>query len=409
MEAVPSPQRQTEGAFGDDRMNIALCYESVLPARGGCETYIGDLSRRLAQDGHEVHLYACRWDANALPASIQYHRLQVPNGPRFLRPWRFGHAVEAALAGANHDVTVGFDKTWGQDVLYPQGGLHVASAAHNRRKHRNRLLRTVASLAKWFDPAAWSFAKLERKQYLGTTHSTVVVNSEMVQSHFSKYYCIGSEQLRVVHSAIDPTRFESADRDSIRQHQRATWLVKPDDPVGLFIGTNYRLKGLAPLIRALAELPKELPLKIAVVGHNKVVAYELLARSLGVRDRLIFLGFRASPKDLYFAADFLVHPTFYDPCSLVVLEALACGLPIITTQYNGASELLVPLANSLIIDDPHNAKELAAALAKMARPSYRVTRTEYAIAGARDWTFEHHYAALVAIFEEVRTRKQQLR
>ena len=122
-------------------MNIALCYESVLPARGGAETYIGDLSRRLAQDGHQVHLYACRWDAAALPAAMHYHRLDVPKGMRFLRPWRFGRAVASALAGADHDVTVGFDKTWGQDVLYPQGGLHVASADHHRRKHRSALQR----------------------------------------------------------------------------------------------------------------------------------------------------------------------------------------------------------------------------------------------------------------------------
>jgi glycosyltransferase involved in cell wall biosynthesis len=102
-------------------MNIALCYESVLPARGGAETYIGDLARRLAADGHQVHLYACRWDAASLPASTVFHALEVPNGPRFLRPWRFGKAVEKALAANTHDVTVGFDKTWGQDVLYPQG------------------------------------------------------------------------------------------------------------------------------------------------------------------------------------------------------------------------------------------------------------------------------------------------
>ena len=122
-------------------MNIALCYESVLPSRGGCETYIGDLSRRLARDGHDIHLYACRWDADALPPTIQYHRLDVPTGMRFRRPWRFGRAVEAELAKNRHDVTVGFDKTWGQDVLYPQGGLHAASAVHNRRKHANAFLR----------------------------------------------------------------------------------------------------------------------------------------------------------------------------------------------------------------------------------------------------------------------------
>src|SRR5205823_5942208 len=116
-------------------MDIALCYESVLPARGGAETYIGDLARRLARDGHAVHLYACRWDATSLPAATHFHRLEVANGPRFLRPWRFGAACEQALRGQKHDVSIGFDKTWGQDVLYPQGGLHAASAAHNLLKH----------------------------------------------------------------------------------------------------------------------------------------------------------------------------------------------------------------------------------------------------------------------------------
>src|SRR5437879_262307 len=106
-------------------MNIAFFYESVLPARGGCETYIADLSRRLIADGHEVHLYACRWDETALPAEMRYHALPAVRAPRFLRPWRFAKHCLAAMG--SHDVTVGFDKTWGQDILYPQGGLHAAS------------------------------------------------------------------------------------------------------------------------------------------------------------------------------------------------------------------------------------------------------------------------------------------
>ena len=73
-------------------MDLALCYESVVPSRGGAEMYIADLARRLARDGHSVHLYGCRRDATALPASIHFHRLAVPGGPRFLRPWRFAAA-----------------------------------------------------------------------------------------------------------------------------------------------------------------------------------------------------------------------------------------------------------------------------------------------------------------------------
>src|SRR5947209_11807470 len=133
-------------------MKIAFCYESVLPARGGCETYITDLARRLVAERHEVHLFACRWDETALPPGLQYHRLPAPRGPRFLRPWAFAAACRRALAGADPDiVSVGFDKTWGQDVLYPQGGLHAASAEHNVRKHATPLLRGLARVVKALD------------------------------------------------------------------------------------------------------------------------------------------------------------------------------------------------------------------------------------------------------------------
>src|SRR5438067_1755868 len=100
-------------------MNVAFCHEAVLPERGGCETYIADLARRLIADRHDVHLYTCRRDETALPAELQFHAVPSFRGPRFLRPWRFGTRCLAALAGQRHDVTVGFDKTWGLDVLYP--------------------------------------------------------------------------------------------------------------------------------------------------------------------------------------------------------------------------------------------------------------------------------------------------
>jgi UDP-glucose:(heptosyl)LPS alpha-1,3-glucosyltransferase len=387
-------------------MEIALCYESVLPNRGGAETYIGDLSRRLAKDGHTVHLYACRWDAAALPAGIVYHPLEVPSGPRFLRPWRFGRAVEAALAGSKHDVSVGFDKTWGQDVLYPQGGLHAASAAHNRRKSGNAVLRGLAGVAKNLDLASWSFSKLERKQYLGGSKSIVIVNSRMVQRHFAEFYGIGPERLRVVHSAIDPLRFVAEDRKARRNAERAVWGVDESTPVGLFVAMNYRLKGLAPLIRAAVEVPKDRPWKLAVVGHPKFAKYQRLAERLGVADRFLFLGFRAAPKDAYFAADFLVHPTFYDPCSLVALEALACGLPVITTQYNGASELLDPPKNGIVVQNPHDTVELGGAIASMLDGAYRESASMAAFEAANRWTFEMHYQALVEVFREITARKK---
>jgi UDP-glucose:(heptosyl)LPS alpha-1,3-glucosyltransferase len=386
-------------------MDVALCYESVLPARGGAETYIGDLARRLARDGHAVHLYAARWDASSLPAATHYHRLEVGSGPRFLRPWRFAAACESALEGRRHDVSIGFDKTWGQDVLYPQGGLHAASAAHNLLKYPDRASRALAALGKWLDPAAWSFARLERKQYLGANRPLVVVNSFMVRRHFEEYYGIPPESVRVVRSAIDPERFAADDRLKRRHEERARWGASPEETVGLFVAMNYRLKGLSPLLNALALVPRDKPLRLVVVGHPRFHRYERLARRLGVADRVLFLGHRAEPKDCYFAADFLVHPTFYDPCSLVALEALACGLPVVTSRYNGASELLSP-TDGVVIDDPHDAPALAAAMTRLTDRAYRAEASSAARQTSAKWTFEHHYQTLLGVFAEVRQTKR---
>ena len=124
-------------------MDIALCYESVLPARGGAETYIGDLargSRATATPSTSTPAGGTRLAAPR-PRTSTARRA---SGPRFLPPVAVRRGVRSGRSRAQqHDVSIGFDKTWGQDVLYPQGGLHAASAAHNLLKF------PAASRARW--------------------------------------------------------------------------------------------------------------------------------------------------------------------------------------------------------------------------------------------------------------------
>jgi UDP-glucose:(heptosyl)LPS alpha-1,3-glucosyltransferase len=387
-------------------MEIAFCYESVLPARGGCEHYIADITRRLAADGHRVALYACRWDAAALPAATRFRRLPAPGGPRALRPWRFAEACLRALAEDGPQVSVGFDKTWGQDILYPQGGLHLASAEHNLRKHRSPWRRGLARLAKGLDPASWSFALLARRQYLGPHRPLIVANSEMVRGHFRHYYGIPAEAVRVLPSAVNPDRFAAHDRPRLRAEWRDRWELGASEAVGLFLGVNYRLKGLAPLLEALPWVPADRPFRLLVAGHPHVRPYERLARHLGVADRVRFIGRSPESRFAYFAADFLVHPTFYDPCSLVVLEALGCGLPVITTRYNGAAELLRPAAAGAVLDDPHDSSALARAITRLLDPGTRADAARAARQAAAAWTFDDHYRGLLCLLAEAAERKR---
>ncbi len=397
-------------------MNIAFCYESVLPARGGCETYIADLARRLVADRHEVHIYACRWDARALPESVHFHAIAGTWAPRFLKPWVFAKRCLAAMSEASHDVTIGFDKTWGQDVLYPQGGLHAASAEHNLRKYPHTIVRHLTRAMKWFDIAHWSYSLLERQQYTSNGPSLVVVNSQMVREHFMRYYHIPPGQLHVVRSSIDPQRFPEQDRLKCRLQYREQCGIAPNEVVGLFAAMNFRLKGLEPLLYSTQRLlarpefaANSPPFRLMVVGQPKVRAYERMARRLGISDHVRFVGYCPEMRNAYFAADFLVHPTFYDPCSLVVLEALACGLPVITTRYNGASELLhtsAPHQEGYVLRDPHDHHEMAWCLAQMLDPGRRHAFTLAARRTAAQWTFEQHYRQLMAVMLEAAQRKQ---
>jgi UDP-glucose:(heptosyl)LPS alpha-1,3-glucosyltransferase len=386
-------------------VNIAFCYENVLPSRGGCETYIASLAHRLTADGHGVHLYASRWETAALPASMHYHRVTMRRSPRFLRPWFFSAACGRNLAGATHDVTIGFDKIVGLDVLYPQGGLYAASADHNLLKYRRAWTRWLARALKLIDPAHHSFLALERAQYRDR-RPLVVAISAMVQRHFEHYFGVDPADLRVVRVAANPARFDETDRPRRRLEWRQRWGLSADDVVGLFVGINYRLKGLEPLLLALGRLPETAPLRLVVAGKPETARFERLARRLRVADRVRFVGYCDDMRNGYFAADFLVHPTFYDPCSNVVVEAMACGLPVITSRHNGASELMHPPREGYVIDDPHDHAHLAWCLTQMLDPSRRAQCGSAARRTTQQWTYERHYHAMLSVFAEAAARKR---
>ncbi len=386
-------------------MKLALCYESVVPARGGAETYIADLARRLAADGHAVHLFAGEWDADSLPPGLRYHQLPVVRGPRWLRPWRFGASCVKALAEFPELVSVGFNRTWGQDVQYPLAGLHLASVDGNHRKYARPLMRNLARLVRAFDLAHWSFSIVERRQYV-ENRPLVVTNSRMVREHFAHYYGVPADDVRVVHAAIDPARFAQPDRLRRRLEWRQAWDLRPTDVAGLFVAMNYRLKGIEPLLRAAARMREHPQFRLLIVGNSHTRPWQRLARRLGIEPQVRFLGPRKDVHNCFFAADFLVHPTFYDPCSLVVLEAMACGLPVVTSRANGAAELLNPPREGFVVEDPHDHQHLARCMEQLLDPTVRQGGAIAARRAAQQWTFDAHYRMLLRVFEEAAARKQ---
>src|SRR5262249_23639013 len=161
--------------------------------------------------------------------------------------------------------------------------------------------------------------------------------------------------------------------------------------VALFAGMNYRLKGLEPLLYSLQRLGSFSHFRLLIAGSSETHAFEKLAQRLGVTNRVRFIGYCEDMRNAYFAADFFLHPTFYDPCSHVIPEAMACGLPVVTSRYNGASELLHPPREGYVVENPHDHAHLAWCIEQLIDPTRRAACALAARRTAVQWTFDHHY------------------
>ena len=214
----------------------------------------------------------------------------------------------------------------------------------------------------------------------------------MVRGHLQRYHHVPRSRITVIPNAIDADRLQVAQPGAVRCAFRNRIGLEPDDLVGLFVGHNYWLKGLKPLLTASPGAGRTSPPRGPSTCSS--AARGRPRRSCGWpagsawRGRSTSPGFVPDIRACYWSSDFFVSPTYYDPCSLAVLEALACGLPVITTACNGAGELMTNGREGFVIPAPDAFDELAGALGAMTddearRPDGRARRTAGPVADVR--------------------------
>jgi UDP-glucose:(heptosyl)LPS alpha-1,3-glucosyltransferase len=392
-------------------MRLAINFRHVDPDRGGAETYVVDLCRQLTDAGHDVDLYAESWRDGVLPAAVRCVRVEAPGATRRARIWKFARNSAAALAQTSYDCTVGMINTWAHDVIIPQGGVHQASVAANAKRFPTAWQRGLYRLGKSLNPKWWTLRAIERRQYALDNPVHVVAVSNMVREHLIHYHNVPKQRIHLIPNAIDVGRINVAHPGAVRCTLRNRLGLAPSDLVGLFVGHNPALKGLKQLLLALNERaksrPERRPIHLLVCGGGELAPYRRLVGRLGLRETVHLIGFLPEIRDAFWSSDFFASPTYYDPCSLVVFEALACGLPVITTSCNGAGELITDGREGYVITRPDALGELVTALEHMTDDAARKRMSAAAQLLGRAQSFENHVTKLVRVFEEVASARSR--
>ncbi len=338
-------------------MKIALNIYKYLPTKGGGEGYLANFANQLVDRGHEVHIYASKWESNN--DKIHYHTIPSIRFPKFLKDISFVINSYNSMVEDNYDIVHVVGRALGMNVFNPHCGVEKAWLKQDLSSVRCPYFRLLKRIIKFFSIRQNYILWLDRKQYTGKGVSRIIAISDMIKNDIVKYHNIDPQKIDVVYNGVDLQRFNPDNKNKYREIIRKK-LSMDEELVILYISNNFRLKGLFTLIKSLGELGKSgKNFKALIIGRGNEVPYRKLAKRLGCLENLIFLGHVGDIEKYYAASDLYVHPTFYDSCSLVVTEALASGLPVITTVFDGASGVIDDGRDGFVLKNPKDHKALA--------------------------------------------------
>jgi UDP-glucose:(heptosyl)LPS alpha-1,3-glucosyltransferase len=331
-------------------------------ADGGGERFTMLLGAGLAKAGCSVTVVSSAW---APVAGLDACRIPVLDRGEFHSLLSFTINAHRHLRRAGYDLVQSHEKLLWQDVYRAGNGCHREWLRQRFRYHPSAR-RYLVRLA----PHHRLVLALERNLLVRRRYRVIVANAARVGEDLVRNYNVPREHIRVIHNAVDVDRFHPDCRARRRAAARQRFGLPDRAVVALFMGTGFERKGLAYLLRALPEAGGDV--HALVVGRDERAAdYVALADALGVSPHVRFTGTLPDPEEAYGAADIFVLPTIYEPFSNACLEALACGLPVVTSRVNGASEILTGGLAALTLDEPSDHAVLAARLRGLCDPDLR--------------------------------------
>lgn len=386
----------------NDRWKIALTH-TRFSYTGGIEKYIYSLVERLLEAGHEVHYFATKWEPYE-HERLHFHRVPMVRFLHTLRVLTFNSNCNKLLAKDEYDIIHGFTKTTQQDVYTDGSGCleEYIDATHWERSPGWR---------RWYrkTPHQRAIQAMESGRFQRDAILKIVPMAQFVADQILAHYDVDPARVEVIYNGVELEHFHPSNRQKLGAPFRREHGIAENTPVLLFVGNDWRRKGLDVVLEALAKLAgagNTTP-ELLVAGHdNHPEHYQALAQKLGLGDRVHWLGRVREIRVPFAASDLFVFPSRYDVFGNVGLEALASGVPGLLSARAGVSEILDGGPGGARLEDPHDSEELARRMEEFLGAGDMDTRRAAARKNAERYSWDDHFDRLLEVYEEVLAEKR---
>ena len=387
---------------------IAFAMEKFSRYAGGAESYAVSLAAFLIENGWEVHLFGETWDGE--PETAVFHKIAIPKYlPASLKMVLFALKHKRAVQNQDFDVVMGFGNTLYMNVYQSHGGVHWLSTKRKVHSERRKVKRVIKRLIIVFSLKQWVRAWIESAPFRLDPRPRIVAISQMIKKDMESFFRVKGTEINVVYNGVDTSQYDQNLRLEFRGPLRRQLGIRADEVVFLFISYDLKKKGIEPLVKAVSLLIKmgNTNFKVMVIGGLPYKALLRQINALNIEDKILFTGPVRSTKEYYASSDVFVLPTYYDACSLVVIEAMASGLPSITTSSNGAAGIIADGKDGYVISHPPEPLALAIKMQLLLDDEKRQQMSREAFSTGRSYSEEKNHQEMIEILEEVAALKWQ--
>jgi UDP-glucose:(heptosyl)LPS alpha-1,3-glucosyltransferase len=323
-------------------MRLAIVRQRYTPY-GGAERFVEGALEALLERGIAISLYTRAWPQMRLQLIEPVICNPFYIG-RLWRDWSFARRVCREVARNPPELVQSHERLLCCDVYRAGDGVHAQWLAE-----RSRVQGPFARLATSLSPHHRYVLAAERALFTGPRLKAVICNSEMVRGEIATRFGTAPEKLVLIRNAVDSETFHPGLRGEMRVGVRQQIKIPEDANVTLHVGSGFERKGVAAMLEAVAR-SRAKPWALVVGRDKRASQYATLAQRLGIAERVRFVGAVSDVRPYYAAADTFVLASLYDPQPNAALEAMACGLPVVTSTKCGAAELLVEGESGFVRD-----------------------------------------------------------